>query len=126
MAYRVVAPHVTVRTANTLGLGAGGYMSVGVDHGRLLPVDAPVKDVARLLRRGLVEPVDGEVPAEVAAAVAVLDAEAEARRAPVPELSPAERLTNALARAGRTGSQARRKSYRSVRAQGRDTPGPYE
>jgi hypothetical protein len=99
MAYRVVAPHVTVRTANTLGLGAGGYM---------------------------VEPVDGEVPAEVAAAVAVLDAEAEARRAPVPELSPAERLTNALARAGRTGSHARRKSYRSVRAQGRDTPGPYE
>jgi len=99
--YRVTGAHVTCRTGNTLGLGSGGWMTVGVDYGGLLPLDAPVQDVARLLRRNLIAPVDGaEVPAEVAAAVAVLDAEAEARRAPVPELSPRDRLANALAYTG--------------------------
>jgi hypothetical protein len=97
--FRVLGAHVTCRTGNTLGLGTGGWMTVGVDRGGLLPVDAPAQDVARLLRRGLVEPV-GEVPAEVAAAVAVLDAEAEARRPPVPVQSTRERLSTLLYNAG--------------------------
>jgi hypothetical protein len=97
---------VTVRTGNTLGLGAGGWLVVGVDHRGLLPVDAPVQDVAQLMRRGPIAPVDGqEVPAEVAAAVAVLDAEAEARRAPAPVQSTRERLSTLLYRAGATGGE---------------------
>ena len=99
--WRVVAPHVTCRTGNTLGLGASSWMTVGIDRGGLLPADAPVADLAKLLRRGLIAPVDGqEVPAEVAAAVAVLDAEAEARRAPAPVQSTRERLSTLLYNAG--------------------------
>jgi hypothetical protein len=100
--YRVRSEYVTVKTgaAAVLPGSRGGLGVVGVDRGHLLPPDVPVSEVAKLLRKGAVEPADGEVDDEVAAAVAVLDAEAEARRPPVPELSPAERLTNALARAG--------------------------
>jgi hypothetical protein len=97
MGYRVLAEHVTCRTSNTMGIGTGGWMTVGVDRGRLLPGDAPVQDVAKLLRRGLIAPADGqEIPAEVAAAVAVLDAEAQARRAPVAVLTPRDRVANSL------------------------------
>jgi hypothetical protein len=97
--FRVTAAMVGCRTGNSLGLGTGGYVAVQVHRDQLLPVDAPVQDVARLLRRGLVEPV-GEVPAEVAAAVAVLDAEAEARRPAVPVQSTRDRLSTLLYNAG--------------------------
>jgi hypothetical protein len=97
--FRVLAPVVGCRTGNSLGVGGSAFMSVQVDRGGLLPVDAPVQDVARLLRKGAVEAL-GEIPPDVRSELDRLDAEAEARRAPVPVLSPRDRLANALAYTG--------------------------
>jgi len=100
MGYRVVAPVVGCRTGNSLGLpGQGGYVAVQVDRGRLLPPDAPAEDIAKLIRKRAVEPL-GEISPDVQAAIDRLDAEAEARRPPVPAQSTRDRLSNALYRAG--------------------------
>jgi hypothetical protein len=97
--FRVRSEYVTVRTGNTPGVGSGGYLAVGVDHGRLLPADVPAADVARLLRRGFVELVDGaEVPVEVQAELDKL--EAAHYRPPDPAPTPRERLVEAAWRAG--------------------------
>ena len=54
--YRVTAPYVTVRTG-TLGGPAGLH---GFHRDALLPWDVSGEDVARLVRKGLVEEVEGD------------------------------------------------------------------
>ena len=57
--YRVTAPYITVKTGGLAGIipGRGGFTVVGIYKDGLLPTDAPLEDVARLLRQGMVEAV---------------------------------------------------------------------
>jgi hypothetical protein len=99
MAYRVTSPVVGCKIANSLGLGAGGYMAVQVYRDQLLPPDAPAADIARLLRKGAVEAL-GEISPDVQAALDQLDAEAEARRPPATIQSTRDKLSTLLYNAG--------------------------
>jgi len=59
--YRVLAPYITARVGGLGGIipGArGGYGVCGFYAGAVLPADVPAEQVARLLRRGLIEAVE--------------------------------------------------------------------
>jgi hypothetical protein len=57
--YRVTAPLINIKTGALAGIipGRGGYVSVSLYRGALVPEDAPAAQVQHLLGLGFIEPV---------------------------------------------------------------------